>query len=74
MSTQIAIRLADDVVDHLDTLVREGAGSRAAVVTTALEHYFQQLLAERDARILRETGDYDDLEGMSAFADPDLDG
>jgi len=67
MSIQIAIRLPEDVVARLDELVREGAGSRAAVVTTALERHFQRLLAEHDARIYRETGDYEDLEGLTRF-------
>lgn len=66
MSTQIAVRLADDVVDCIDALVQQGAGSRAAVVTRALALYRQQLAGERDARILEESGDYDDFEGLSA--------
>ncbi|HSV38230.1 MAG TPA: ribbon-helix-helix protein, CopG family [Nocardioidaceae bacterium] len=64
MSIQIAVRLPDDVVQHLDELVRAGAGSRAAVIETALERHFQRLLAEHDAKIYAETGDYDDLAGL----------
>ncbi|HET7735604.1 MAG TPA: hypothetical protein VFK52_06495 [Nocardioidaceae bacterium] len=67
MTTQIAIRLADDLVAQLDELVRQGAGSRAAVVTTALERHFQRLIAEHDAQIYRESGDYEDLEGLTQF-------
>ena len=38
MTTQIAIRLSDDMVAFIDDLVRSGdAGSRAAVVSRALE-------------------------------------
>ena len=38
MSTQIAVRLPDDLVAFVDDLVRHGdAASRAAVVTQALE-------------------------------------
>lgn len=65
MSTQIAVRLPDEVVEHLDVLVRGGAGSRAAVITTALERHFQRLLAEQDARIYRDTGDYEELYGLT---------
>ena len=65
VSTQIAIRLPDELVAYVDGLVRAGAGSRAAVVTRALAMYRRQLAAERDARILEETGDYDDFEGLS---------
>lgn len=64
MSTQITVRLPDDLVAHLDSLVAEGAGSRAAVVTRALNLYQQQLRAERDARILEESGDYDDFDDL----------
>ncbi len=64
MSTQIAVRLPDDLVAYVDGLVSEGAGSRAAVVTRALHIYQQQLSGERDARILEESGDYDDFDEL----------
>ena len=64
MSVQIAVRLPDELVDYVDALVREGAASRAAVVTRALRLYQLQLRGEEDARILEETGDYDDFDGM----------
>lgn len=72
MTTQIAVRLPDDLVEHVDSLVSDGAGSRASVVTRALTLYLQQLRGERDARILEEKGDYDDfdeLTGHSVLAD-----
>jgi Arc/MetJ-type ribon-helix-helix transcriptional regulator len=71
MSTQIAVRLPEELVDYVDDLVSQGAGSRAAVVTRALHLYQQQLRGERDARILEEAGDYDefdDLVGHSSIA------
>lgn len=69
MSTQIAVRLPDDVVAYVDALVQAGdATSRAAVVAQALRLYRMSLTAERDARILEETGDYDDFDGLSASA------
>jgi Arc/MetJ-type ribon-helix-helix transcriptional regulator len=53
MSTQIAIRLPDDLVDYVDQLVRHGdAPSRAAVVARALRHERRQAAAARDAAIL----------------------
>jgi len=64
MSTQIAVRLPDELAAYVDQLVAQGAGSRAVVVTRALKHYQQQLSGEQDARILEETGDYDDLDDL----------
>jgi metal-responsive CopG/Arc/MetJ family transcriptional regulator len=65
MSTQIALRLPDDLVAYLDDLVAEGMGSRAVVVTRALRLYQQRLRAEQDARILEESGDYGDFEDLA---------
>ena len=73
MTTQIAVRLPGDLVTYVDQLVREGAGSRAAVLTRALTMFRQHLTAERDARILEELGDYDDFDGLTAFAKFDTD-
>jgi Arc/MetJ-type ribon-helix-helix transcriptional regulator len=80
MSTQIAIRLSDDMVAFIDDLVRRGdAGSRAAVVSRALERERRRKVAERDATILsRQEPDPDpDLDGLAEFAAaiplPDLD-
>jgi Arc/MetJ-type ribon-helix-helix transcriptional regulator len=68
MSTQIAVRLPDELVEYVDGLVSEGAGSRAAVVARALHLYQQQLRGEQDARILEESGDYDDFDAMVGHA------
>jgi Arc/MetJ-type ribon-helix-helix transcriptional regulator len=73
MSTQIAVRLPDELVGYLDALVAEGAGSRAAVVAAAVEAHRRRRLAERDADLLATTGDYDDLAGIVAHASLDLD-
>lgn len=67
MSTQIAVRLPDELVERLDEVARAGAGSRAAVITTALERHLQRIRAERDAQIYLETGDYQDLVGLTAY-------
>ena len=68
MSTQIAVRLADELVEYIDLLVSQGAGSRAAVVTGALSLYRQQLRGEQDARILEKSGDYDDFDDLVGHA------
>lgn len=67
MSIQIAVRLPDQLVEYVDWLVVHGAGSRAAVVVSALTLYQQQLRAEQDARILGESGDYDEFDGLVGF-------
>lgn len=74
VSTQIAVRLPDDLVAWIDEQVMAGAGSRASVATKALRRYQRQLSAERDAEIYRQTGGYPDLrEWAGARAFPDLD-
>lgn len=69
MSTQIAIRLSDDMVAFIDDLVRRGdAGSRAAVVSRALERDRRRRVAERDAAILSRQEPDPDLEALAKFA------
>jgi Arc/MetJ-type ribon-helix-helix transcriptional regulator len=68
MSTQITVRLPDELVEYVDALVASGAGSRAAVVTKALVAHQRQLVAERDAQILENTGDYDDFDDLVRHA------
>lgn len=63
MSTQIAVRLPDEMVAFLDRSVAAGeAPSRAALVASALEREMRRRVAERDARILRQQGAEDDLD------------
>ena len=71
MSTQIAVRLPDELVEYVDALVSDGAGSRAAVVVRALSLYQQQLRGEQDARILEESGDYDDFDELVSHSSVD---
>ncbi len=60
VSTQVAVRLPDRLVEFLDGMVERGeAASRAEIVKKALMKYERQVLAERDAAIYRETGDSD---------------
>ncbi len=73
MTTQIAVRLPDELVTYVDQLVRDGAGSRASVLARALTMYRQHLTAERDARILEEQGDYDDFDNLATLGNLDID-
>lgn len=63
MSTQIAVRLPDQMVAFLDSSVAAGrAPSRAALVASALEREMRRLVAEHDAQILRAHGSADELD------------
>lgn len=65
MTRQIAVRLPDELVEFLDSVVSTGqAPSRAAVVSSAVEREMRRLLAENDARILAEVGPADDLDSV----------
>lgn len=69
MTTQIAIRLPDDMVSFLDKSVAAGdAPSRAALVARALEREMRRQAAELDAAILRERGAADDLDELVAWS------
>jgi Arc/MetJ-type ribon-helix-helix transcriptional regulator len=72
MSTQIAIRLPDELVEYVDELVRNGeAPSRAAVVARALRHERRQAAAARDAAILASlarTEPDSDLDQLARYA------
>ena len=57
MTTQIAVRLPDDVVSFLDGEVAAGrAPSRTSIVLSAIEADMRRRIAERDAEILRTLG------------------
>lgn len=70
MSTQIAVRLPDELVRFLDDLVSDGrATSRADVVARALRRERRRELAARDAVILAGlAGEDDDLDDLAAHA------
>jgi len=69
MSTQIAVRLPDEMVDYLDQLVAEGkATSRASVVEQALAREIRRHIAARDAVILAGLGPDQDMESLAAYA------
>lgn len=68
MTTQIAVRLPDDLVAFVDDLVSHGdAASRAAVVSRALERERRRKIAERDAAILASAGLDTDLDSLAEF-------
>ncbi|MBA3427051.1 MAG: antitoxin [Actinobacteria bacterium] len=55
MSRQIAVRLPEDIVEFVDSLVSDGAASsRAMVVKRALERERRRTIAARDSAILAQ--------------------
>lgn len=69
MSTQIAIRLPDDLVAFVDDLISHGdATSRADVVSRALERERRRKVAERDVVILALAGTDTDLDRLAKYA------
>jgi Arc/MetJ-type ribon-helix-helix transcriptional regulator len=65
VSTQIAVRLPDEMVSFLDRSVAEGvAPSRAALVASAVEREMRRLAAEQDAQILAAQGTADELDEL----------
>jgi Arc/MetJ-type ribon-helix-helix transcriptional regulator len=71
MSTQITVRLPDDLVAFADRQVEKGrATSRADVVARALTREKRRAVALRDAAILARVAgtEPDDLDGLSEYA------
>jgi len=74
MSTQIAIRLPEEMVAFLDKAVSEGkAASRAALVGVALEREMRRQAAEHDAAILRQRGSADELDVLVTWTTDHID-
>jgi Arc/MetJ-type ribon-helix-helix transcriptional regulator len=74
MSTQIAVRLPDEMVAFLDDAVAAGkAASRAAIVASAVEREMRRLLAEQDVQTLAEHGPSDDLDALVEWTTTHLD-
>jgi Arc/MetJ-type ribon-helix-helix transcriptional regulator len=74
MSTQIAVRLPDEMVAYLDRIVATGkAPSRAALVATAVEREMRRRAAEQDAQLLLEQGPADDLDELVRWSGTHLD-
>lgn len=73
MSTQIAVRLPDDVVVGLDDIVRRGgAKNRTELVSLAIQRELRRRAAERDAEILGAQGPADDLDELVAWTATNL--
>jgi Arc/MetJ-type ribon-helix-helix transcriptional regulator len=69
MTTQIAVRLPDDIVEFIDQLVDAGqASSRASVVARAVDRERRRRVAERDAAILAQAGADPDLDRLAEYA------
>ena len=69
MSTQIAVRLPDELVAFVDEVVVSGRGrSRASVVIRALERERRRAVAARDAEILARTDPAHELVGLAEYA------
>ena len=69
MTTQIAVRLPDEMVAFLDRWVASGrAPSRAALVASALEREMRAQTAEDDADVLRRVGAADDLDPLVSWS------
>lgn len=69
MTTQIAVRLPDEMVRFLDRSVASGkAPSRAALVATALEREMRLQAAQQDAQILKKKGTADDLDELVTWS------
>lgn len=65
MTVQISLRLSDDLVEFLDRSVSTGiAGSRADLVSLALEREKRRQAALVDAAILNAKGPQDDLDSL----------
>jgi len=70
MSTQIAVRLPDEVVEFVDSQVSSGAArSRADFIWHAIRREQRRLLAERDAAIYAAMSTEDDeFAGLAGYA------
>jgi Arc/MetJ-type ribon-helix-helix transcriptional regulator len=69
MTTQIAVRLPDSMVEQLNEIVAAGeAPSRASVIERALAREFRRLIGARDAAILAEAGPDSDMDSLAEYA------
>lgn len=68
MSTQIAVRLPEEMVSHLDELIANGqASSRASIIEQALTREFRRLIAMRDAEILATADADHDMDALANY-------
>jgi metal-responsive CopG/Arc/MetJ family transcriptional regulator len=69
MSTQIAVRLPDELVAELDSIVLSGEEpSRASIVEQALLRELRHRAWAKEVAVLTAKGStYEDLEGLDAY-------
>lgn len=68
VTTQIAVRLPDDMVAFLDRLVATGrATSRASAIERALAREIRRDIAARDAAILAGTEPDEDMDSLAGY-------
>ena len=76
MTKQIAVRLPEELVEFVDTLVAEGmASSRAVVIARALTHEQRRIRIAKDVAILSGsyvTDDFDELANYNSRQPIDL--
>ncbi len=69
MTSQITVRLPDDLVEFIDECVAAGdVRSRAALVSRAVERERRRAIATRDAAILAASAADDDFDALAEFA------
>jgi Arc/MetJ-type ribon-helix-helix transcriptional regulator len=69
VTTQIAVRLPDDMVEFLDRVVAAGlATSRASVIERALAREIRIQIAARDAAILAGAEPDEDMDSLADYA------
>lgn len=68
MSTQIAVRLPDELVQYIDELVeRRVTKSRAEFVAKAIARERRHLDALADVEVLKRVGNDRDLDALAAY-------
>lgn len=69
VSVQIAVRLPDDLVAEVDSIVAVGAEpSRATIIEVALRRELRRRIWEQEVVLLTEQGDaYADLNGLHEY-------
>jgi Arc/MetJ-type ribon-helix-helix transcriptional regulator len=69
MTTQIAVRLPDDLVRQLDALVPSAHASRSEAIRQSVELYLYRLACERDANLYAQRPLTDDELALADDAD-----
>jgi len=69
MTTQITVRLPDELVEFIDATIASGSAiSRAAVVASAVERELRRHIAAQDAKILAGLSPDSDLDELAEYA------